>query len=64
MHRFNTGDYLLRITEDRILLITSKRRMLQLKRETAHTPYLGGIAQILERSRYSVNICCLRVREF
>ena len=28
MHRFSTGDYLLRTTKDRILLITSKRRML------------------------------------
>ena len=28
MHRFTTGDYLLRTTKDRILLITSKRRML------------------------------------
>ena len=42
MHRFDTGDYLFRATKDRILLITSKRRMLQLKGEAAHTPYLGG----------------------
>ena len=28
MHRFTVGDYLLQITKDRILLITSKRRML------------------------------------
>ena len=47
MHMFTTGDYLLRTTKDRILLITSKRRMLQLKGETSHTPYLGGLAQIL-----------------
>ena len=47
MHRFTTDDYLLRTTKDRILLITSKRRMLQLKGETAHTPYLGGLAQTL-----------------
>ena len=33
--------------------------MLQLKRETAHTPFLGGLAQILGRWRHSVNICCL-----
>ena len=59
MHRFTTGDYLLRTTKDRILLITSKTRMLQLKGETAHTPYLGGLAQTLGRWRYSVNICCL-----
>ena len=47
MHRFTTGDYLLQTTKDRILLITSKRRMLQLKGEAAHTPYLGGLAQTL-----------------
>ena len=41
MHRFTTGDYLLRTTKDRILLITSKRRMLQLKQETGHTSILG-----------------------
>ena len=39
MHRFITGDYLLRTTKDRILLITSKTRMLQLKGETGHSPY-------------------------
>ena len=49
MRRFTTGDYLLRRTKDRTLLITSKRRMLQLKGEAAHTPYLGGLAQILGR---------------
>ena len=49
MHRFITGDFLLRTTKERILLITSKTRMLQLKGETAHTPYLGGLAQILGR---------------
>ena len=47
MHRFTVGDYLLQTTKDRILLITSKRRMLQLKGETSHTPYLGGLAQTL-----------------
>ena len=47
MHRFTVGDYLLRTTKDRILLITSKRRMLQLKVETGHTPYFGGLAQTL-----------------
>ena len=31
MHRFTTGDYLLLTTEDRILVITSKRRVLELK---------------------------------
>ena len=64
MHRFTTGDYLLRTTKDRMLLITSKRRMLQLEGKTAHTPSLGGLAQTLGSQRYSVNICCLRVREF
>ena len=42
MHRFTVGDYLLQTTKDRMLLITSKRRMLQLKGEmvelvTLHT---------------------------
>ena len=49
MHRFTTGDYLLRRTKDWTLLITSKRRMLQLKGEVAQTPYLGGLAQTLGR---------------
>ena len=48
MHRFTTGDYLLMTKKDRILLITSKTRMLQLKGETGHIPYLGGLAQTLE----------------
>ena len=30
-NRFTVGDYLLQTTKDRILLITSKRRMLQLR---------------------------------
>ena len=62
MHRFTTGDYLLQTTKDRILLITSKSRMLQIKGEsgwTGHAPYLGGLAQTLGSQRYSVNICCL-----
>ena len=33
MHRFTVGDYLLQITKERMLLITSKRRMLQIKGE-------------------------------
>ena len=48
MHRFTVGDYPLQTTKDRMLLITSKRRMLQLKGEsgwTGYTPYLGGLAQ-------------------
>ena len=47
MYRLITGDYLLRWKKDRILLITSKTRMLQLMGETAHTPYLGSLAQTL-----------------
>ena len=31
MHRFTVGDYLLQTTKERMLLITSKRRMLHLK---------------------------------
>ena len=31
MPRFAVGDYLLQITKERMLLITSKRRMLQIK---------------------------------
>ena len=34
MHRFTVGDYLLQTTKERMLLITSKRRLLQLKRES------------------------------
>ena len=34
MHSFTVGDYLLQTTKDRKLLITSKRRMLQLKGES------------------------------
>ena len=41
MYRFAVGDYLLQITKERLLLITSKRRMLQLKQETGHTSILG-----------------------
>ena len=50
MHRFTVGDYLLQTTKKRMLLIISKRRMLQIKGEsdwTGYTPYLGGLAQIL-----------------
>ena len=45
MHRFSVGDYLLQITKERMLLITSKRKMLQIKGEsgwTGYTPHLGG----------------------
>ena len=34
MHSFTVGDYLLQTTKDRMLLIPSKRRMLQLKGES------------------------------
>ena len=50
MYRFAVGDYLLHITKERMLLITSKTRMLQIKGEsgwTGYTPYLGGLAQTL-----------------
>ena len=50
MHRFAVGDYLLQTTKDRMLLVTSKRRMLLLKGEsgwTGYTPYLEGLAQTL-----------------
>ena len=50
MHRFTVGDYLLEITKERMLLITSKRRMLQIKGKsgwTGYTPYLGCLAQTL-----------------
>ena len=47
MHRFAVGDYFLQITKERMLLITSKRRMLQIKGKsgwTGYTPHLGGLA--------------------
>ena len=34
MHRFTVDDYLLQTTKDRMLLITSKRRTLQIKGES------------------------------
>ena len=34
VHRFTVGDYLLQTTKERMLLITSKRRMLQIKGES------------------------------
>ena len=33
MHRFALGDYLLQITKERMLLTTSKKRMLQMQGE-------------------------------
>ena len=57
MHRFTTGDYLLRTTKDRIMLITSKRRMLQLKGET---PYiLGWFSTDFRKLKILSKICCL-----
>ena len=50
MHSFAVGDYLLQVTKERMLLITSKRRMLQIKGKsgwTDYTPYLGGLARTL-----------------
>ena len=66
MHRFTTGDYyLLRMTKDRTLLITSQRRMLQLKGEAAHTPYLGGLADFRKMKILSKHLLPqFRVREF
>ena len=50
VHRFSPGDGLLQTSKGRMLLITSKRRLLQLQGEssrTGDTPYLGGLAQTL-----------------
>ena len=63
-HRFTVGDYLLQITKERMLLITSKRRMFQMQGEK----WLNWLHSILGRFstdfrnllwRYEVNICCL-----
>ena len=62
MDRLAVGDYLLQTTKERMLLITSKRRMLQLKGEsgwTGYTSILGRFSTDLGSWRYSVNICCL-----
>ena len=45
MHRFTTGDYLLQTRKDRILLISSKRRMLQIEEEK----WLNWLHSILGR---------------
>ena len=34
MHRITVGDYLLQTTKDRVLIITSKRRVLHIKGES------------------------------
>ena len=49
MHRFTVGDYLLQTTKDRILLITSKRRMLQLKGKGGGGEWLNWLHSILGR---------------
>ena len=66
MPRFVLGDYLLQ-TKERVSLNTSKENICNVKGvvvKIGYAPYLEGLAQILGRYRYSVNICCLRVREF
>ena len=45
MHRFAVGDYLLQITKERMLLVTSKRRMLQMQGEK----WLNWLHSILGR---------------
>ena len=66
MHRCVLGGYLL-LTKERLSLNTSKKDICNVKGEmveTGYALYLEGLAQILGRERYSVNICCLKVREF
>ena len=64
MHRFAVGDYLLQITKERMLLITSKRRMFQMQGEKwlnwLHS-ILGWFSTDFRNLlwRYEVNICCL-----
>ena len=45
VHRFTVGDYLLQITKERMLLITSKRRMFQMQGEK----WLNWLHSILGR---------------
>ena len=45
MHRFALGDYLLQITKERVLLVTSKKRMLQMQ----GGKWLNWFHSILER---------------
>ena len=45
IHRFAVGDYLLQITKERMLLITSKKRMLQMQGEK----WLNWLHSILGR---------------
>ena len=67
MHRFTEGDYLLRTTEDRILLITSKTRCYcwGVGQGTGHTPYLGSLADFRKLKILSKHLLPqFRVREF
>ena len=52
MYRSALGGYLLQKTKERMLLITSKKKdICKCKGKsdrTGYTPYLGGLAQILE----------------
>ena len=45
MHRFTVGDYLLQITKEKMLLITSKKRMLQMQGKK----WLNWLHSILRR---------------
>ena len=51
MHRFTLGDYLLQITKERMLLITSKKKDICKCKgkggQTGYPPYLGCLAQTL-----------------
>ena len=55
MHGFTAGDYLLQTTKDRMLLIPSMRRMLQLQGEsgcTGYNSYLRSLTHETESDRY------------
>ena len=55
MHRFTVGDHLLQTTKERMLLITSKRRMLQLR--------VGGVVELvtLRTWRFSADFRKLKI---
>ena len=55
MQRFALSDYLLQITKERMLLITSKRRMLQMQGEK----WLNWLHSIL--GRFSTDIRKLKI---
>ena len=46
MHKFTVGDYFLQTTKERMLLITSKRRMLQLR--------VGGVVELVTLHTWEV----------